>query len=102
MNLNAIQAGLFVIIVALRVKPVGVYLERVFERRRTLLDPLLLPLERLIHGPMGIDPKSEMDWKGYSHCLLRRENAVGSSDDDHGAHLHLTHLVHTYEITRFL
>jgi potassium-transporting ATPase potassium-binding subunit len=66
MNANAIQAGLFVIAVALLVKPVGAYLERVFERRRTLLDPLLLPLERLIYRLMGIDPKSEMDWKGYS------------------------------------
>jgi K+-transporting ATPase ATPase A chain len=66
MNANAIQAGLFVIVVALLVKPVGAYLERVFERRRTLLDPLVLPLERLIHRLMGIDPKSEMDWKGYS------------------------------------
>jgi K+-transporting ATPase ATPase A chain len=66
MRANAIQAGLFVIVVAILVKPVGAYLERVFERRRTLLDPLLVPLERLIHGLMGVDPKSEMDWKGYS------------------------------------
>jgi potassium-transporting ATPase potassium-binding subunit len=66
MNANAIQAGLFVIAVALLVKPVGAYLERVFERRRTLLDPLLLPLERLIYRLMGIDPKCEMDWKRYS------------------------------------
>ena len=39
MSANAIQAGLFVMVVALLVKPVGAYLERVFERRRTLLDP---------------------------------------------------------------
>jgi len=66
MNANAIQACLFVIAVALLVKPVGAYLERVFERRRTLLDPLLVPLERPIYRLMGIDPRSEMDWKGYS------------------------------------
>jgi K+-transporting ATPase ATPase A chain len=66
MNANAIQTGLFVVVVALLVKPVGAYLERVFERRRTLLDPLLLPLERLIHRLMVIDPKSVMDWNGYS------------------------------------
>ena len=71
MNANAIQAGLFVIVVALLVKPVGAYLERVFERRRTLLDPLLLPLERLIHRLMGIDPKSEMDWKALFVGLRR-------------------------------
>ena len=66
MSANAIQAGLFVIVVALLVKPVGAYLERVFERRQTLLDPLLLPVERLIHRLIGIDPKREMDWKRYS------------------------------------
>jgi K+-transporting ATPase ATPase A chain len=55
MNANAIQACLFVIAVALLVKPVGAYLERVFVQRRTLLDPLLLPLERLIHRLMGSD-----------------------------------------------
>jgi K+-transporting ATPase A subunit len=61
MNANAIQACLFVIAAALLVKPVGAYLERVFERRRTLLDPLVLPLKRLIHRLMGIDPRSACD-----------------------------------------
>jgi K+-transporting ATPase ATPase A chain len=66
MSANAIQAGLFVMVVALLVKPVGAYLERVFERRHTFLDPLLLPAERLIHRLVGINPKCEMDWKRYS------------------------------------
>ena len=63
---DALQAGAFVLIVALLVKPVGAYLERVFERRHTFFDPLLLPAERLIHRLVGIDPKCEMDWKRYS------------------------------------
>jgi K+-transporting ATPase ATPase A chain len=66
MSANAIQAGLFVMVVALLVKPVGEYLERVFERRHTFLDPLLLPAERLIHRLVGINAKCEMDWKRYS------------------------------------
>jgi K+-transporting ATPase ATPase A chain len=66
MSANAIQVGLFVIVVVLLVKPVGAYLERVFERRRTLLDPILLPIERLIHRLIGIDCQREMDWKCYS------------------------------------
>jgi K+-transporting ATPase ATPase A chain len=66
MNADALQAGAFVTIVALRVKPVGAYLERVFERRQTFLDPVLLPAERLIYRLIGIDPKCEMDWKCYS------------------------------------
>ena len=64
MNANATQTSLFVIVVVLLVKPVGAYLERVFERRRTLLDPLVLPLERLSHRLMGIDPKSACDSQG--------------------------------------
>ena len=66
MNANALQAGLFVLVVVLLVKPVGVYLERVFERRQTLLDPILLPTERLIHRFVGTDCEREMDWKRYS------------------------------------
>ncbi len=56
-------------VVALLVKPVGAYLERVFERRHTFLDPLLLPAERLIHRLIGIDPKCEMDWKRYAFAF---------------------------------
>jgi len=66
MNANALQAGLFVLVVVLLVKPVGAYLERVFERRQTLLDPILLPIEQLIHRLVGTDCQREMDWKCYS------------------------------------
>jgi K+-transporting ATPase ATPase A chain len=78
MNANALQAGAFVLIVALLVKPVGAYLERVFERRRTFLDPLLQPAERVVHRLAGIDPKSEMDWKRYSlaFCIFGIVNIV--------------------------
>ena len=66
MSANVIQAGLFVVVVVLLVKPVGAYLERVFERRYTLLDRVLLPIERFVHRFGTIDPKSEMDWKRYA------------------------------------
>lgn len=66
MSANAIQAGLFVILVALLVKPVGAYLERVFERRQTFLDSVLLPIERWIHRLIGVDCLREMDWKRYA------------------------------------
>ena len=66
MSATAIQAGLFVMVVALLVKPVGAYLERVFERRQTFLDAVLLSVERLIHRLVGTDCLREMDWKRYS------------------------------------
>jgi K+-transporting ATPase ATPase A chain len=66
MNANAVQAGLFVIVLALLVKPVGAYLEHVFKRRHTFLDAVLLPIERWIHRLIGVDCLREMDWKRYS------------------------------------
>jgi potassium-transporting ATPase potassium-binding subunit len=63
---EALQIGAFLLVVFLLVKPVGTYLERVFERPQTLLDPLLLPVERPIHRLIRLDPVFEMDWKRYS------------------------------------
>lgn len=63
---DASQIGIFLLIVVLLVKPVGAYLEQVFERRRTFLDPLFRPVEWLIQRLVRLDPKREMDWKRYS------------------------------------
>ena len=71
MSATTIQAGLFVMVVALLVKPVGAYLERVFERRQTFLDAVLLPIERWIHRLVGVDCLREMDWKRYSLAFGR-------------------------------
>ncbi len=78
MSANAIQAGLLVIVVALLIKPVGTYLEHVFERRHTWLDPILLPIERPIHRFIGIDCQREMDWKRYclAFCVFGMVNIV--------------------------
>ena len=61
----ALQTGAFLLVVVLLVKPVGAYLERVFERGRTFLDPVLRPAERLVHRLAGIRPEQEMSWKRY-------------------------------------
>lgn len=63
---SILEAGTFLLVVALLVKPVGAYLERVFERQRTFLDPLLLPVERLVHRLVGIRPDREMSWQTYA------------------------------------
>jgi potassium-transporting ATPase potassium-binding subunit len=67
---EALQIGTFLLVVVVLVKPVGVYLERVFERRQTLFDSLLLPVERLMHRLLGVDPLREMDWKRYSLAFV--------------------------------
>ena len=63
------QAGLLLAVVWLLVRPFGAYLERVFERKKTSLDPLLLPVERLILRIVCIDPGRETDWKRYASAF---------------------------------
>jgi potassium-transporting ATPase potassium-binding subunit len=46
---SAIQYVLFVVIVTALVRPLGGYMERVFSRKRTVLDRFFLPVERLIY-----------------------------------------------------
>ena len=67
---SLVQYGMFLLIVAALVKPVGVYLARVFNGRATWLDPLLHPVERAMYRLAGIDPRDEMDWKHYAGAFL--------------------------------
>jgi K+-transporting ATPase ATPase A chain len=49
MTLNGwLQIALYVGVLLLCVKPLGLYMARVFNGERTFLDPLLRPVERLI------------------------------------------------------
>lgn len=50
--------------------PVGRYMARVFTGARTWLDPLLLPIERLVLWLSLVDPAEEQDWKAYSRSLV--------------------------------
>lgn len=50
--------------------PLGRYIARVFTGRRTLLDPVLRPIERLVLRVAGIDPSQEQTWQQYSRSLL--------------------------------
>ncbi|MET0211360.1 MAG: potassium-transporting ATPase subunit KdpA [Vicinamibacterales bacterium] len=48
----------------------GGYMYRVFSGGRTLLDPVLVPIERLVLRVTGVDPNEQQDWKRYSIALL--------------------------------
>jgi K+-transporting ATPase ATPase A chain len=66
-----IQLALFLGLLLLVTRPMGVYLYRVLDPQgKTFLDPLLKPVERLCYRLMGVDPKAEQDWKRYAVSLL--------------------------------
>ncbi|HEY4386726.1 MAG TPA: potassium-transporting ATPase subunit KdpA [Ktedonobacteraceae bacterium] len=71
MSISAlVQYGVFLLIVLLLVKPAGTYLKRVFSWERTLLDPVLLPVERFIYRITRINPEDEMGFKRYSIAFI--------------------------------
>ena len=65
-----VQIAIFVLATAALARPSGIYLTAVFEGRRTVLSPLLEPLERGLYAAAGIGRDKEQDWRGYSASLL--------------------------------
>ena len=71
MSLNGwLQIALFIALILLLAKPMGSYMALVFERRRTLLDPVLVTCERLLYRLTRIDPNEEMRWTQYAVAML--------------------------------
>jgi len=50
--------------------PLGRYIARVYGGERSLLDPVMGPIERFIFRISGIDSKREMNWKEHLKALL--------------------------------
>jgi K+-transporting ATPase ATPase A chain len=48
----------------------GRYIHRVMEGERTILSPLLRPVERAIYRVCGVDETAEQTWKGYATAVL--------------------------------
>ncbi len=65
------QFALFVALLALITKPLGLYLVQVLDvNGRTWFDALIKPLERVTYKLLGVDPQREQSWKQYTFALL--------------------------------
>jgi K+-transporting ATPase ATPase A chain len=64
------QILLFLFVIFLVTKPVGIFMARVFSREKTFLDPVLRPIERLLYRLTGVDENHEMRWTEYSIAML--------------------------------
>lgn len=77
MTINAwIQLGFYLAVLLAAVKPLGLYMARVYEGQPCGLDRVLGWLERGIYRMAGIDPQHEMSWRRYAESILLF-NAVG-------------------------
>jgi K+-transporting ATPase ATPase A chain len=65
-----IQILLYCAIVIALAKPLGGYMTRVFNGERTLLSPLLRPVEAGLYRIGGVDEKREQHWLTYTVAML--------------------------------
>ncbi|TWA85833.1 K+-transporting ATPase ATPase A chain [Azospirillum brasilense] len=61
---------LFAALVAAVARPLGGYMTRLFNGERTLLSPLLGPVERGLYRLAGVDAKAEQHWVTYAVAML--------------------------------
>jgi K+-transporting ATPase ATPase A chain len=65
-----LQIAIFTGIVGLLTRPLGGYLARVYAGERTLLQPLLRPIETALYRIAGVKPDVEQSWFRYAGALL--------------------------------
>lgn len=67
---GTLQILLFSGIIILLTKPMGLYMARVFQGEKTLLSPILRPLEVVSYKLCGVDETEEMHWVTYAVAML--------------------------------
>lgn len=65
-----IQIVLYLVVLLLCAKPLGLYMARVLEGERTFLSPVLAPVEKLIYRLAGLRPDVEQSWKSYAFSAI--------------------------------
>jgi K+-transporting ATPase ATPase A chain len=71
MTINGwVQIALFCVLLALLVKPLGGYMTRVFTGERTLLRPILRPIEVGLYKLCGVSEDEEQHWVTYAVAML--------------------------------
>src|SRR5437016_4835317 len=67
---SVLQVAIFLLIVLLLTKPVGLHLYKIFNGERTWLSPVFVPVERFFYRLSGINPTEEQKWTGYIIAVL--------------------------------
>ena len=71
MTANGIFQGvLFLAVLAVCVKPLGLYMAKVYSKSSPLLDRIGGTLERLWYRLCGVDSTAQMTWKQYAQAVL--------------------------------
>ena len=64
------QIAVYFFVILAITKPMGVFMANVFSGKRTFLDPVMRPIERLIYRVTRVDEKHDMPWTEYAIAML--------------------------------
>jgi K+-transporting ATPase ATPase A chain len=67
---SVVQIVLYMTVLLALVKPLGMYMARVYQGQPILLDRILGPVEEGIYRLAGVRRDEEMDWKTYAAAVL--------------------------------
>ncbi len=67
---GVLQVVLYFAVLTALAYPLGGFIARVYSSERTLLSPLLGPVERLLYRATGVGQDDDMDWKRYAFAVL--------------------------------
>lgn len=65
-----LQIGLYLGAILLCVKPLGLYMAKVYAGHATPLDRIVSPVERFLYRIAGVDRNGRMSWQQYANALL--------------------------------
>lgn len=65
-----IYLGLYIVLVGLCIRPLGGYMARVYQGKKTPLTPVLGWAESGIYRLLGVKPEHDMDWREYSLSVI--------------------------------
>ncbi len=67
---SVVQVVVFLLIVLLLTKPLGLYMYKVFNGQRTWFSPVLVPVEHFFYRLCGVSEDDEQKWTGYMISVL--------------------------------
>ena len=71
MSLNDyIQMGIYLLVLLLAVKPLGIYMARIYEGSPTGINVWFAPVERWFYRLCGVKSEQGMNWKVYAFALM--------------------------------
>ena len=65
-----LQISLVLLLVLLLIKPLGIFMSNVFSGKRTILSPVLQPVETGFYALAGVKPEREQGWLAYTLAML--------------------------------